>query len=107
MDDDTTHNVKGFEAKSNGIALGFERFVSKDVKLGFGYGYTKSDSTVTIANGASYIVDGHGMKRMGGEFGVGLTAEFYDAMDVTASYEGRIRQNYYDNTGMLNIKYNF
>ncbi|MEE6207565.1 MAG: autotransporter outer membrane beta-barrel domain-containing protein, partial [Alphaproteobacteria bacterium] len=253
MDDDTTHNVKGFEAKSNGIALGFERFVSKDVKLGFGYGYTKSDIdpdsrdidawthtafaygeykpsnwfvngafswnwshydekkrvlgrmvkgdygvdtiaaqmmtgydfnieslaltpevgaryvhftqeshddglgthfsgdksdtftgviggrigkrftlnngialkpevrgaltydfvndnanyTVTMANGASYIVDGRGMKRMGGEFGVGLTAEFCDAMDVTASYEGRIRQNYYDNTGMLSIKYNF
>lgn len=60
-----------------------------------------------LANGASYQVRGEELKRFAVELGAGLTAELSDSFEVTASYEGRFRQNYYDNTGMLSAKYKF
>ena len=40
---DDTRKAKGFDADSEGIALGAEKYVNDDVKLGVGYAYTTSD----------------------------------------------------------------
>lgn len=40
---DDTSKAKGFDADSNGVALGIEKFVNKDVKVGAGYAYTNTD----------------------------------------------------------------
>ena len=40
---DDTSKAKGFDADSNGIAFGAEKYVNDDVKLGIGYAYTSSD----------------------------------------------------------------
>lgn len=40
---DDTRKAKGFDADSQGIALGAEKYVNDDVKLGLGYAYTSSD----------------------------------------------------------------
>lgn len=40
---DDTSKAKGFDAKTSGIAFGFEKFVTDDVKAGVGYAYSKTD----------------------------------------------------------------
>lgn len=40
---DDTSKAKGFDADSNGVALGIEKFVNKDIKVGAGYAYTNTD----------------------------------------------------------------
>ena len=40
---DDTSKVKGFDADSNGIAFGAEKFVTDDTKVGIGYAYTNTD----------------------------------------------------------------
>ena len=40
---DNTSKAKGFDADSNGIAFGAEKFVTDDTKVGIGYAYTNTD----------------------------------------------------------------
>ena len=40
---DDTSKAKGFDADNNGIAFGFEKFVTDDVKAGIGYAYSNTD----------------------------------------------------------------
>ena len=40
---DDTSKAKGFDADSNGIAFGAEKFVTDDTKVGIGYAYTNTD----------------------------------------------------------------
>jgi outer membrane autotransporter protein len=40
---DSTSKAEGFDAKTNGVALGIEKFVNDDIKLGIGYAYSKTD----------------------------------------------------------------
>lgn len=40
---DDTRKTKGFDADSQGIALGAEKYINDDVKLGVGYAYTSTD----------------------------------------------------------------
>ena len=40
---DDTSKAKGFDADSNGIAFGAEKFVTDDTKVGIGYAYTTTD----------------------------------------------------------------
>lgn len=40
---DDTRKARGFDADSEGIAFGAEKYVNDDVKLGIGYAYTSSD----------------------------------------------------------------
>ena len=63
-------------------------------------------SSVRLANGASYQVEGESLKRFGVETGakIGMTI---DNIDVSLSYEGRFKKDYQDHTGMINFRYNF
>ena len=40
---DDTSKANGFDAKTNGVAFGFEKFVNDDVKAGVGYAYSQTD----------------------------------------------------------------
>ena len=40
---DDTNRAKGFDADSEGIAFGAEKYINDDTKLGIGYAYTTSD----------------------------------------------------------------
>lgn len=64
------------------------------------------DSSVRLANGASYQVEGESLNRFGVETGakIGMTI---DNIDVSLSYEGRFKKDYQDHTGMINFRYNF
>ena len=63
-------------------------------------------SSVHLANGSSYVVEGEALKRFGIETGakIGMTI---DNMDFSLSYEGRFKKDYQDHTGMVNFRYNF
>lgn len=40
---DNTSKAKGFDADSAGVAMGIEKFVTDDTKIGIGYAYTNTD----------------------------------------------------------------
>lgn len=65
------------------------------------------NSVVTLANGASYTVEGDALDRFGMELGAGVTADLNDKVVVSVGYEGKFREDYQDHTGLLNAKYKF
>ena len=65
------------------------------------------NSVVTLANGSAYMVEGDALDRFGMEFGVGVTAEVNDNVELSLGYEGKFREDYQDHTGLLNAKYKF
>ena len=67
----------------------------------------KANSVVSLANGSGYIVDGERLDKFGIEVGAGLSAEVSDNVEFGLSYEGKFRDHYTDNTGMLEAKYKF
>lgn len=67
----------------------------------------KTDKTVSMANGTSYVVKGTDMKRFGLEIGAGVSYKLNGKTEIGLSYEGRFKSRYTDNTGMINIKYDF
>ncbi len=66
----------------------------------------ESASTVQLANGASYTVQGESLERFGIEAGAQMGISFGN-VDVSLDYMGRFKKDYTDHTGMLNLKYNF
>ena len=66
-----------------------------------------SVATVVMNNiNSSYIVDGENLSRMGGEFGVGLTAT-YNGVDVSVMYDITLHEDYTSQTGMIKFRGRF
>ena len=63
-------------------------------------------ATVTMPGAASYIVDSKRLSRLGGEFGIGLTAN-YKGVEVSLNYDLDLHEDYTSQTGMLKFRYNF
>lgn len=63
-------------------------------------------ATVTMPGAASYIVDSKRLSRLGGEFGIGLTAK-YKELEISVNYDLDLHEDYTSQTGMLKFRYNF
>ena len=63
-------------------------------------------ATVTIPGAASYVVSGESLSRLGGEFGIGLSAT-YKGWEISANYDLDLHEHYTSHTGMLKFKYDF
>ena len=63
-------------------------------------------STVTMPGAASYVVDGDRLSRFGGEFGIGLTAE-YNGLEISLVYDLNLHKDYTSQTGMAKFRYEF
>ncbi len=63
-------------------------------------------STVTMPGAAAYVVDGDRLSRFGGEFGIGLTAE-YNGVEISLNYDLDLHEDYTSQTGMLKFRYEF
>lgn len=63
-------------------------------------------ATVTMPGAPAYVVNGDRLSRMGGEFGIGLTAE-YKGLNVSLTYDLDLHKDYTSQTGMLKFRYNF
>lgn len=67
----------------------------------------KENSVVSLANGGGYVVDGQRLKRLGLEVGAGIAADLNENLEIGLSYEGKFRDNYTDNTGLIEARYKF
>ena len=63
-------------------------------------------ATVTMPGAVSYVVDSKRLSRLGGEFGIGLTAN-YKGVEVSLNYDLDLHEDYTSQTGMLKFRYNF
>ena len=63
-------------------------------------------ATVPTPGAVSYVVDSKRLSRLGGEFGIGLTAN-YKGVEVSLNYDLDLHEDYTSQTGMLKFRYNF
>ncbi len=66
-----------------------------------------NDSFVTLANGASYNVEGETLDKFGVEVGVGVMAEVNDNLEFSFVYDGAFRGDYKNHSALINAKYKF
>lgn len=62
-------------------------------------------SVVALPNDRVYRVNGQKLKRLGYEVGARVAANLSDKMEVSAGYQGRLRSDYEDHSGMLDLMY--
>ena len=66
-----------------------------------------NSANVALANGASYVVDGEKLNRLGFEFGAKVATNVTDKVEVSAGYLTRVREDYQDHTVTFDARYNF
>ena len=83
--------------------------IRPEFSLAMTYDVVQADnnSFVTLANGASYTVNGETLDNFGIEAGLAATAEIGDNVEVSLSYEGAFRGDYQNHMGIINAKYKF
>ena len=67
----------------------------------------EDNAIVSLPNGSSYMVDGKRLNRFGTEFSANVTARLNDHTSVGLGYDGKFRNHYQDNSGLINVKYEF
>ncbi|MCM1295068.1 MAG: autotransporter domain-containing protein [Muribaculaceae bacterium] len=72
------------------------------------YDFMSDDNiaTVLMPGAPAYIVNGDRLSRMGGEFGIGMTALF-GGFELSLNYDLDLHKDYTSQTGMLKLKYSF
>ena len=63
-------------------------------------------AVVMIPGAAAYTIGTENLSRVGGEFGVGLSAEYY-YLTVSLNYDLNLHRDFTSHTGSLKIKYKF
>ncbi len=66
----------------------------------------ESVSTVMMPGGTSYQVGGERLSRLGGEFGIGLTAN-YKGVELSVMYDLDLHEDYTSQTGMFKLRAKF
>ncbi len=94
-------------AKNFSLANGIN--IRPEARAALTYDLTTNDddSIVTIPGGATYIVNGEKLERVGYELGAKIATDVTSRFEIAAGYEARIRKDYVDHTGMLSAKYKF
>ena len=90
------------------FAMGKGMSLTPEVRVAATYDFARADSssTVSLANGSSYTVNGDKLDRFGVEVGAGVSMDI-DNFVLSARYEGKFKKDYHDNTGLLEARYNF
>ena len=63
-------------------------------------------ATVVVPGNVSYVIDADRLSRFGGEFGIGVTAE-YRGLEISLNYDLDLHEDYTSQTGMLKFRYDF
>lgn len=81
---------------------------SPSLRAAMTYDFVTPDSvaTIVVPGTAPYYVDIDSLSRMGGEFGIGLTAE-YRGLELSLNYELDLHKDYTSQTGLFKFRYNF
>ena len=99
----------------SGVKTSYEYLLDNDVrlrpevKMAVTYDVVNDSaaSTVLLSNGSSYVVNNQALDRFGIETGLGLAVGVADDVEFSLGYEGKFREDYKDNTGLLSLKYKF
>ena len=79
-----------------------------ELRAAMTYDFISDEATATVVmpGVASYKVDAERLSRMGGEFGIGLTA-LYKGMEVSLMYDLDLHKDYTSQTGMIKFRGRF
>ncbi|MBR6685633.1 MAG: autotransporter domain-containing protein [Alphaproteobacteria bacterium] len=79
-----------------------------ELRAAMTYDFISDDAaaTVVLPGVASYKVDSERLSRMGGEFGIGLTAT-YKGVDLSLMYDLDLHEDYTSQTGMIKLRATF
>lgn len=79
-----------------------------ELRAAMTYDFISDEATATVVmpGVASYKVDAERLSRMGGEFGIGLTA-LYKGMEVSLMYDLDLHRDYTSQTGMIKFRGKF
>ena len=79
-----------------------------ELRAAMTYDFISDDAatTVVMPGVEAYAVNGERLSRMGGEFGIGLTA-LYKGMEVSLMYDLDLHQDYTSQTGMIKFRGRF
>jgi predicted outer membrane repeat protein len=79
-----------------------------ELRAAMTYDFISDDTatTVVMPGTEAYAVNGERLSRMGGEFGIGLTAQ-YKGMEVSLMYDLDLHQDYTSQTGMIKFRGRF
>lgn len=83
--------------------------IKPQARLAMTYDMIDADNNafVTLANGATYHVNGETMDRFGVEVDVGVSAEVTDSFEFALTYSGNFRGDFTNHAGLINAKYRF
>ncbi len=81
---------------------------SPELRAALTYDIVSEDShaTIVIPGTVPYTVAGENLSRVGGEFGIGLTAH-YHGLEVSLNYDLDLHKDYTSQTGMVRFRYDF
>lgn len=79
-----------------------------ELRAAMTYDFISDEATATVVmpGVASYKVDAERLSRLGGEFGIGLTA-LYKGMEVSLMYDLDLHRDYTSQTGMIKFRGKF
>ena len=79
-----------------------------ELRAAMTYDFISDEATATVVmpGVASYKVDAERLSRLGGEFGIGLTA-LYKGMEVSLMYDLDLHKDYTSQTGMIKFRGRF
>lgn len=79
-----------------------------ELRAAMTYDFISDDSatTVVMPGAEAYAVNGERLSRMGGEFGIGLTA-LYKGMELSVMYDLDLHKDYTSQTGMIKFRTQF
>ena len=83
--------------------------IKPQARLAMTYDLVDADNNavITLANGATYNVNGETMDRFGVEVDVGVAAEVTDNFEFALTYSGNFRGDFQNHAGLINAKYKF
>ena len=79
-----------------------------ELRAAMTYDFISDDTatTVVMPGAEAYAVNGERLSRMGGEFGIGLTA-LYKGMELSVMYDLDLHKDYTSQTGMIKFRTQF
>ena len=84
------------------------KILSPELYASVTYDFISDDTATTVVTPGvdAYAVNGNRLSRIGGEFGIGFTAQ-YKGLEVSFMYDLDLHQDYTSQTGMLKLRAQF
>ena len=90
------------------VAMDRETVIRPELRAAATYDFVSDAAVATVVapGNVSYVIDADRLSRFGGEFGIGVTAE-YRGLEISLNYDLDLHEDYTSQTGMLKFRYDF